>query len=413
MFTKKFLLVLVVVVTLLTACAPKAEATSTSTPPTQPPVPTPTNCPCFEGLSSGLENAAQARIRAISMVMGANSTDVYVNGMPTLNGGVAQANIRAGQFSGFLYVAPGTYSIALVPHGGTLDQALFPPEDVKVEAGHRYTVAAMGQLADKDVHPLVIDETALEADLGAGSTDTLNISINNMTGTDSITEFADGEVKVENIPYSEARAWFNASGTVAFKSQATKGATTGALFEGTDSAEPATSFTIPYFGPFPASNYDSIGNISQGTSELNVVDFLAGFDGRDVKLDGHLFTFTTFLNLIDKAGLRDQLANSDPYFLMAPTDEAFSKLPQADLDALLNDPQALLNLLNAHIVDGYYPSGSLSGSSYGHANRTVTNRLGQNLKFYEDTINGLPMGKNYTVGNGNRVQIIYTLLPSK
>jgi len=413
MFSKKFVIVLLIAVLSMTACVPKVEATSTSTPPTQQPVATPSNCPCFEGLSSGLDNAAQARIRVISMLMGANSTDVYVNGMPALNGGVAQANIRAGQFSGFLYVAPGTYSIALVPHGGTLDQALFPPEDVKVEAGHRYTVAAMGQLADKDVHPLVIDETALEADLGAGSTDTLNISINNMAGADSITEMADGKITAGNIPYGAAQAWLNASGTIAFKSQATKGTTTGALFEGTDSAEPETSFTIPYFGPFPASNYDSVGNISQGTSELNVIEFLERFDGRDVKLDGHLFTFTTFLKLIDKAGLRDQLVNSGPYFLMAPTDEAFSKLPQADLDALLDDLQSLMNLLNAHIVDGYYPSGSLSGSSYGHANRTLINRLGQNIKFYEDTINGLPMGKNYTVGNGNRVQIIYTLLPSK
>jgi len=72
-----------------------------------------------------------------------------------------------------------------------------------------------------------------------------------------------------------------------------------------------------------------------------------------------------------------------------------------------------MNLLNAHIVDGYYPSGSLSGILYGQANRTVTNRLGQNLKFYADTLNGLPIGPNYTVRNGNRVQIIYTLLPSK
>jgi uncharacterized surface protein with fasciclin (FAS1) repeats len=98
---------------------------------------------------------------------------------------------------------------------------------------------------------------------------------------------------------------------------------------------------------------------------------------------------------------------------MAPTDEAFSKLPQADLDALFNDPQARKDLFNAHIVDGFYPSGSLSGSSYGHANRTVTNRLGQRLSFFEDSLNGLPIGPNYTVGNGNRVQIIYTLLPSK
>jgi len=72
-----------------------------------------------------------------------------------------------------------------------------------------------------------------------------------------------------------------------------------------------------------------------------------------------------------------------------------------------------LNLLDAHIVDGYYPSGSLSGSTYRQADQTVTNRLGRSLAFVEDSLNGLPIGPNYTVGNGNRVQIIFTLLPTK
>jgi len=99
---------------------------------------------------------------------------------------------------------------------------------------------------------------------------------------------------------------------------------------------------------------------------------------------------------------------------IAPTDEAFDTLPTGQKDALLNDPQALTQLLNAHIVDGYFPWGSLSGANaYGNANRTVTNRLGQELKFAGDFINGIPDGPNYTVGNGYRVQIIYHLLPVK
>ncbi len=118
--------------------------------------------PTFEGLSTGLDNTKLARIRTISEVMGATNTDVYVNGMPAFNGGIAQQDIGAGQFSGWLYVTPGTYTIALVPHGGAMDQALIAAADVKVEAGHRYTVAAMGQLADKDIHPLIVDETQLE-----------------------------------------------------------------------------------------------------------------------------------------------------------------------------------------------------------------------------------------------------------
>jgi hypothetical protein len=39
--------------------------------------------------------------------------------------------------------------------------------------------------------------------------------------------------------------------------------------------------------------------------------------------------------------------------------------------------------------------------------------LGLPLKFAGDFINGLPVGPNYTVGNGYRVYIIYTLVPVK
>ena len=92
---------------------------------------------------------------------------------------------------------------------------------------------------------------------------------------------------------------------------------------------------------------------------------------------------------------------------------AFFKRPRTDLDALANDPQFLMNLLNAHIADGFYPSGSLSGLTLGHADVTVTNRLGLKWHYVEDySINDQLIGPSYTVGNGNRVQIIYTLLSS-
>jgi hypothetical protein len=418
MFTNRlFRLLMIAAIVMITACTPQVAAETplpqiVNTPTAAPSQNTTSPCPCFEGLSSGLENATQARIRAVSQVMGAPTIDVYVNGMPALNGGIAQGNIGAGLFSGWLYVAPGTYSIALVPHGGTLDEALFAPTDVKAEAGHRYTVAAMGQLADNDIHPLVVDETALIADANPNPTDTITIDINNLIGADSITEECDGKPAAENIQYGEARVFLCPSGTILFKSVA-NAKTPGVLWDGTDDADPGTSYAEPWFGPYPAENYDAVGNISQGTSELNMVDFLAGYSGRNVNDDDHLLEFNTLLKLIDKAGLRDQLVNSGPYFFMAPTDEAFSALPQADLDALLNDPQALLKLFDAHIVDGYYPFGSLSGAVYGHSDRVVTNRLGQELRFRDDYLNDQPIGANYTVGNGNRVQIIYNLLPSK
>jgi hypothetical protein len=426
---------LLIAVIALSACAPQAASVS---PAASQPMATPTSLPAatqtfqpastatsapalvtqtsaqsFEAISSGLDNATQARIRTVSEVMGAPNTTVYVNGVPAFNGDREQKNIAAGLFSGFLYVKPGTYSIALVPDGETLDQALFKPVDVKAEAGHRYTVAAMGQLADKDIHPLVVDETGLEAGLSVGTSDFLTIDINNMKGADSITEMADGKIIAENIRYGEARPYVNASGTPQFKTIA-NGKTQGILGDAPDRSEAGGTSVIPWFGPFPADNYDSVGTIAQVTSERNLIDFLAGFDqGRPVIMDGHTATFNTLLKIIDKAGLRDQLVNSGPYFLLAPTDEAFAAMSQADLDALLNDPQALKNFLNAYIIDGYYPFGNLSGAVYGHSDRILMNRLGQKLAFSEDNLNDQPIGPNYTVGNGIRLNIIFNLLPSK
>ena len=399
---------------------PPTRAADTSTPmpagtaPAVSPPASPELGSRFDGLSTGLDNAKQARLRTISEVMGAPNMDVYVNGLPAFDGGVAQANIGVGLFSGWLYAAPGVYTIALVPHGGTIDQAFFAPAQVNAEAGHRYTVAAMGQLASNDVHPLTVDETALVANLGAGTTDAIQIDINNLTGADSITELANGKAMAEHIPYGEARAMFLASGSALFKTVAD---TTPPGTIGADTSpspvEPGVSYAFPIFGPYPVTNPDVIGNGSQATSELNVFDFLAGFEGRGVALGDHPATFKTLLAAIDKAGWHDQLINSGPYFLLAPTDAAFDALPQADRDALLNDPQAAQNLLKAHLVDGYYPYGSLSGVVYGNADRTLQNRLGRSLIFEGDNLNGDPIGPNYTVGSGNRVQIVFNVLPYK
>ena len=128
-------------------------------------------------------------------------------------------------------------------------------------------------------------------------------------------------------------------------------------------------------------------------------------------IDGRGYEFKTLLAAIDKAGLRDQLVKGGPYLLMAPTDDAFAALPPDKLKALLDDPKALANLLKAHLADGYFPYGSLSTSNYGTADRTIMNELGQPLALRGDSLNGQPVGNNYTVGNGNRVYVIFNLLP--
>ncbi|MBB6099969.1 putative surface protein with fasciclin (FAS1) repeats [Deinobacterium chartae] len=61
---------------------------------------------------------------------------------------------------------------------------------------------------------------------------------------------------------------------------------------------------------------------------------------------------TTLKRAIEAAGLTQTLTGEGPYTLFAPTNDAFAKIPQADLDALLNDPERLTALLQYHMVSG-------------------------------------------------------------
>lgn len=62
--------------------------------------------------------------------------------------------------------------------------------------------------------------------------------------------------------------------------------------------------------------------------------------------------FTTLVKLVQSAGLVDTLKGPGPFTVFAPTDEAFSKVPAATLDALGKDPEKLKKVLTYHVVAG-------------------------------------------------------------
>ncbi len=439
MFTKNALrksIFIIMTIILLTACVPQVVQTpSTTSKPisitVQPSVSVPSSVPMvnatrsqtptltsantqgatFEGLSTGLDNTKLARIRTVSGVLGPN-LDVYINGLPVVSGGKMQQSIDAGSFSGWVYVIPGTYQVTLVPNGKTVEQAIFTPVAVNAEAGHRYTVAAMGQVAEKNVKPLVIDETAIEAGLDPKATNDFYIFINNLKGADNLGLRHDG-VMLSTTKYGEASAAVCPSYNQQFEEIMVAGNPDTVIASGNMYCHLGASAAVISYGDYP--NNVNISNDSQGTSEANILDYLAENNQHPSKTDdGTPLTFNTLLAAIDKAGMRDMFTNGEPYFFIAPTDDAFAALPKDQLDALLNDPQQLTKLLKTGFISGYYPFGSLSGTTYGISDRVVTNSLGQDLSFQGETINGMGgLGPNITVGNGNRIQIIYNLLPYK
>jgi uncharacterized surface protein with fasciclin (FAS1) repeats len=63
-------------------------------------------------------------------------------------------------------------------------------------------------------------------------------------------------------------------------------------------------------------------------------------------------SFKTLAAALTAAGLIDTLKGKGPFTVFAPTDEAFAKIPKADLDALLKDKTKLTAVLTYHVVSG-------------------------------------------------------------
>ena len=62
--------------------------------------------------------------------------------------------------------------------------------------------------------------------------------------------------------------------------------------------------------------------------------------------------FKTLVAAVQAAGLVDTLKGPGPFTIFAPSDEAFAKIPKAQLDALLADKAALTKVLTYHVVPG-------------------------------------------------------------
>lgn len=91
--------------------------------------------------------------------------------------------------------------------------------------------------------------------------------------------------------------------------------------------------------------------------------------GGDVEAAGNLVSvakaagnFSVLLKAVEAAGLTETLSGEGPFTIFAPTDEAFAKVPQAQLDSLLGDPDALRVLLLGHVLPSKVSSADAAGT---------------------------------------------------
>ncbi len=63
-------------------------------------------------------------------------------------------------------------------------------------------------------------------------------------------------------------------------------------------------------------------------------------------------SFNTLVAAVKAAGLVDTLKGKGPFTVFAPSDDAFAKLPDGTVDALLKDVPKLKKILTYHVVSG-------------------------------------------------------------
>lgn len=119
--------------------------------------------------------------------------------------------------------------------------------------------------------------------------------------------------------------------------------------------------------------------------------------------------FSTLLRAIEVAGLGEPLAGPGPFTVFAPTNGAFTALPQSVVDALLANPEVLATVLRYHVAQGRYTAADLRVVQPS----TIDNRLltvGSDGDFL--TVNGaVVVTADIAAGNGIIHAIDRILLP--
>jgi uncharacterized surface protein with fasciclin (FAS1) repeats len=84
------------------------------------------------------------------------------------------------------------------------------------------------------------------------------------------------------------------------------------------------------------------------SEKLDLIETIAGQDN-----------FSTFSRIMKSSGANDVIAGDGSFTVLAPTNDAFNKIPDKTLDALLKDQKQLKALLSYHILPGKVMAASL------------------------------------------------------
>lgn len=148
-----------------------------------------------------------------------------------------------------------------------------------------------------------------------------------------------------------------------------------------DKSSPATDGAAPADGPFgPACA--SVPQDGAGSFDGMAQDPVATAASNNPAL-------STLVTAVKKAGLVDTLNNAQNITVFAPTNEAFAKIPKADLDKVLADKDMLTSVLTYHVVGQKLSPAQLENGTYDTLQKSTLTTKGS--------------GENYTVNDTSKV----------
>ncbi|MFF1258880.1 MULTISPECIES: fasciclin domain-containing protein [unclassified Streptomyces] len=120
---------------------------------------------------------------------------------------------------------------------------------------------------------------------------------------------------------------------------------------------------------------------------------------------------STLVTAVKKAGLVDTLNNAQNITVFAPTNDAFAKIPKADLDKVLNDKATLTKILTYHVVGQKLAPEDLENGSYTTLEKSKLTTAGSGESYKVNDSASVVCG-NVKTANAN-VDIIDTVLMPK
>ncbi len=127
-------------------------------------------------------------------------------------------------------------------------------------------------------------------------------------------------------------------------------------------------------GSLRAQDRPDVQEEESQTSSVEVTTAEPQQSGGDVlEVAAQMQRYSTFLNLVEEAGLEDDIQAGGPFTIFMPTDQALAALPPERLKALRADGDELRRFIRTHIAMGEWTAEELSGASQ------IENLLGAEL----------------------------------